>query len=55
MGALIAQSLILGYLTDYFGFDNPTQIDTRNAYLYATGMPNFSATVILWGCWFMHD
>ena len=44
MGGLIAQSLILGYLTDYFGIENPTPSDTRDAYLYATGM---SITIII--------
>ena len=34
---LLSQSVILGYLTDYFGIVNPTSEDTRNAYLFALG------------------
>ena len=34
----VAQSIILGYLTDYFSINDPTAEDTRNAYLYASGM-----------------
>lgn len=34
-GILLLQSVILGLLTEYFNIDQPTQEDTRNAYLYA--------------------
>ena len=33
----VAQSVVLGYLTEYFGIEDPTAEDTRNAYLYALG------------------
>ena len=35
---LVGQSIVLGYLSDYFVLDSPSTTDTRNAYLYATGM-----------------
>ena len=35
---LVGQSILLGYLTDYFVVDSPNATDTRNAYLYATGV-----------------
>ena len=34
---LISQSIVLGYLTEYFGINEPTSEETRNAYLYAAG------------------
>lgn len=34
---LISQSVVLGYLTEYFGINEPTYEETRNAYLYAAG------------------
>ena len=34
---VIGQSILLGYLTDYFTIQNPTDVDTRKAYLYALG------------------
>ena len=34
---LVSQSVILGYLTDYFSIQDPSADDTRNAYLYALG------------------
>ena len=30
-------SELLGSLTDYFVIENPSSVQTRNAYLYATG------------------
>lgn len=33
----VAQSVVLGYLTDYFTIINPTPEDTRDAYLLAAG------------------
>ena len=37
MTCLIAQSIVLGYLTEFFGINEPTSEETRNAYLYAAG------------------
>ena len=34
---LISQSIVLGYLTEYFSINEPTSEETRNAYLYAAG------------------
>lgn len=34
---VVSQSVVLGYLTDYFSIQDPTTEDTRNAYLYALG------------------
>ena len=34
---LVSQSVVLGYLIDYFSLDDPTPEDTRDAYLYAAG------------------
>ena len=33
----MSQSIVLGYLSDYFILDDPTPEDTRDAYLYAAG------------------
>ena len=33
----VGQSVVLGYLTDYFTIIEPTEQDTRNAYLLALG------------------
>ena len=35
--AQVASSVIIGYLTDYFGIEEPTAEDTRDAYLYGLG------------------
>ena len=40
MLVVISQSVLLGYLTDYFGILEPSAEDTQNAYLYALGMEN---------------
>jgi hypothetical protein len=37
VACLISQSVVLGYLTEYFGINEPTGEETRNAYLYAAG------------------
>ena len=37
LACLISQSVVLGYLTEYFGINEPTYEETRNAYLYAAG------------------
>lgn len=37
LACLISQSVVLGYLTEYFGINEPTAEETRNAYLYAAG------------------
>ena len=34
----VSQSVVLGYLTDYFNIQDPSSEDTRDAYLYALGM-----------------
>ena len=34
---VVSQSVVLGYLTDYFSIQQPTAEDTKNAYLYALG------------------
>ena len=34
---VVSQSVVLGYLTDYFSIQDPLAEDTRNAYLYALG------------------
>lgn len=34
---VVLQSVVLGYLTDYFSIQDPTAEETRNAYLYALG------------------
>jgi ATP-binding cassette subfamily C (CFTR/MRP) protein 4 len=39
---IISQILMLGYLSDYFIFELPSDTDTRNAYLYAMGLTLFS-------------
>jgi len=36
-GILLSQSVILGYLAEYFSIEQPSQVDTRNAYLKAFG------------------
>jgi len=33
----VSQSVVLGYLSDYFSLDEPTPEDTRDGYLYAAG------------------
>ena len=33
----ITQSVMVGYLSDYFSIEDPSHQDTRNAYLYAVG------------------
>jgi len=35
--ALVCQSVVLGYLSDYFSLDEPTPENNRDAYLYAAG------------------
>ena len=35
--ALVGQSVVLGYLSDYFSVEDPTADETRDAYLFATG------------------
>ena len=43
----VAQSVVLGYLTDYFGIEEPTAEDTRDAYLYAMGILLFVVIVFI--------
>ena len=49
---LIGQSILLGYLTDYFVMDSPNATDTRDAYMYATGV--VMAPLILIHCGTYH-
>ena len=42
----IGQGLLTGSLSGYFGISNPTDTDTRNAYLYAMGMTLLAITGI---------
>lgn len=37
-GIVLVQSVILGFLAEYFSIEQPTDRDTRNAYLLALGM-----------------
>ena len=34
---LVSQSVVLGYLTEYFSVEEPTPEQTRDAYLFAAG------------------
>lgn len=43
-GILLLQSVILGRLTEYFSIEEPTESDTRNAYIFALGN-NYNITV----------
>jgi ATP-binding cassette subfamily C (CFTR/MRP) protein 4 len=38
MTSLTCQSLLVGYLASYFTITNPSYEETRNAYLFATGL-----------------
>ena len=49
----VAQSVVLGYLADYFGIEDPTDEDTRNAYLYALGNLLFWKQWEMGGCMFV--
>ncbi len=42
---LVSQSLLLGSVTDYFTIEDPTDEETRDAYLYAAGNCDFPACV----------
>ena len=44
---MVALSELLGSLTDYFVIDSPSQVETRNAYLYAMGLGLISLCVML--------
>ena len=33
----MSQSVVLGYLTEYFSIQDPSPQETRDAYLFATG------------------
>ena len=45
---LIAQSIMLGDLSEYFGITDPTNEDTRDAYLYAVGKYTGLKLTMLW-------
>lgn len=38
MTLMLCQSVVLGYLTSYFTIQEPSAKDTREAYLFATGL-----------------
>ena len=42
----VCQSVVLGYLADYFTITDPTPTDTRNAYLLAMGTHTFFRQLI---------
>ena len=44
---LIALAEVVGYLSDYFVIESPTQEDTRNAYFYALTISLLSIILIL--------
>ena len=44
---MVALSELLGSLTDYFVIDSPSQVETRNAHLYAMGLGLISLCVML--------
>ena len=44
---VVSQSVVLGYLTDYFSIQGPTTEDTRNAYLYALGIAIITSVILL--------
>ena len=46
MAIIVALAKNVGYLSDYFVIESPTQADTRNAYLYATAISLLSITQI---------
>ena len=52
--ALVGQSVVLGYLSDYFSVEEPTAEQTRDAYLFATGwwqgLNMFHCQVVVAGC-----
>ena len=48
-------SELLGYLTDYFVVENPSSVQTRNAYLYAVGFSLASLYSICGFAFHYHD
>lgn len=46
VGFLVGQSVLLGFLSDYFAINSPTSVETRNAYLIALGMALISLTTV---------
>ena len=43
---MVALSELLGSLTDYFVIESPSQVETRNAYLYAMGLGLISLCIM---------
>ena len=43
---LVAQSLLLGYVTEYFDEDSPSEEETQKAYLLALGMSVLSLVLV---------
>ena len=48
---LVTQSILIGFVTDYFAVDSPNATDTRNAYLYATGVVIAPLCITFCGTW----
>jgi ATP-binding cassette subfamily C (CFTR/MRP) protein 4 len=44
---MVLQSVIIGYLSDYFVNEDPTSADTRHAYLFAMGLTLLSLMITL--------
>ena len=46
---LVSQSVVLGYLSEYFSVEEPTAEQTRDAYLFAAGgWQGSTSTTRLW-------
>ena len=52
---LVVQSILLGNVTDYFAVDSPNATDTRNAYLYATGVVMAPLCFTLCAAWQLYN
>ena len=46
VSGMVALSELLGSLTDYFVIESPSQVETRNAYLYAMGLGLISLCIM---------
>ena len=54
MGIFVGLAEVLGYLSDYFVIESPTQTETRNAYLYAMGLGLLSFLLVLFHAFAFH-
>ena len=52
---LVTQSILLGFVTDYFAMDSPNATDTRDAYLYATGVVIAPLCVTFCATWQLYN